>query len=42
MYRIVNNKGHYDVVDNFGEVVCSCDSHQEAKEELEEMLKEEK
>lgn len=38
-FEIVNEKGHWSVYLN-GTFQCSCDSYQEAEEEIKEMRKE--
>ena len=40
-FEIINERGHWNIYLN-GVFQCSCDSYQEAEEEIEEMKKENK
>lgn len=35
--EIISYHSHYAVIDDKGNVLCECDTHKEAQEELEEM-----
>lgn len=37
-YEIKYEYGHYIIVDNLGNFICSCDTFIEAEEELQELL----
>ena len=37
-YEIRYEYGHYIIVDNLGDFICSCDTFIEAEEELQELL----